>query len=258
MDGRWVLVDPHGHPFFSAGMELVGYRQGSFATRVTGREFLYEQLPPAGPAWLTPKKDVSFYVANIMKRFGEGWEAKWRDHILARLRDWGFNTIANWSDRDVAIVSGIPYVLPLSGWTTRKTFPFPWDFPDVFGEEFERNAEEAARRQCAPEGRRQPDRMVRGQRASLGAQLLVAEALGRHAAGGSGAVGYQGRTRTTLGRRPGERGAHQGPVGFRLPIPFFLSELTPLSPPWRRVFQMQKTHPPCCYPDCVGLECKRS
>jgi hypothetical protein len=150
MDGRWVLVDPHGHPFFSSGMDLVGYRQGSFATRITGREFLYEQLPPPGPAWLTPEKDVSFYVANIMKRFGEGWEAKWRDHILARLRDWGFNTIANWSERDVAVGSGMPYVLPLSGWTTRKTFPFPWDFPDVFSEEFERNVEEAARRQCAP------------------------------------------------------------------------------------------------------------
>ena len=150
IDGRWHFVDPHGHPFFSAGMDLVGYRQGSFATRVTGREFLFERLPQAGPAWLTEGKDVSFYAANIMERFGASWEQRWTEHILARLRNWGFNTVANWSDKEVATGSGMPYVLPLSGWTTRKTFPFPWDFPDVFSEEFERNVDEAARRQCEP------------------------------------------------------------------------------------------------------------
>lgn len=149
VDGRWVFVDPHGHPFFSAGMDLVGWRQGSFATRVTGREFLFEKLPPAGDAWLAPGRDVSFHVANALKRHGDGWQAKWEKQIIQRLRAWGFNTVANWSDRDLAISSGMPYVLPLSGWTTRKMFPFPWDFPDVFSEEFERNVEEAARRQVA-------------------------------------------------------------------------------------------------------------
>ncbi len=150
IDGRWVLIDPHGHPFFSAGMDLVGYGQGSFATDVTGRKFLFEELPPPGPAWLRPDRDVSFYVANIMRRFGEGWQEKWERHIIARLKDWGFNTIANWSDRDLAVRSGMPYVLPLSGWTTRKMFPFPYDFPDVFAREFEDNVDAAAKRQCEP------------------------------------------------------------------------------------------------------------
>ena len=70
--------------------------------------------------------------------------------IVARLKAWGFNTIANWSDRELAAGSGMPYVLPLSGWTTRKTFPFPYDFPDVFSHEFEANVDAAARRQCEP------------------------------------------------------------------------------------------------------------
>ncbi len=148
--GRWVLVDPHGHPFYSAGMDLVGYQQGSYATTVTGREFLFEQLPPPGPAWLTAGKDVSFYVANIMKRYGPNWQREWTQAIVARLKNWGFNTIANWSDRDVAIGSGMPYVLPLQGWTTRKVFPFPWDFPDIFSEEFARNVDRAAQAQCSP------------------------------------------------------------------------------------------------------------
>jgi hypothetical protein len=148
-DGRWMFVDPHGHPFFSTGMDLVGYKQGSFGTTVTGREFLFEQLPPAGPAWLRPGRDVSFYTANIMRRFGDGWEKKWQDHIVARLKNWGFNTVANWSDYDVATTAGMPYVLPLSGWVTKKMFPFPWDFPDVFSREFEDNVDQAAKRQVA-------------------------------------------------------------------------------------------------------------
>jgi catechol 2,3-dioxygenase-like lactoylglutathione lyase family enzyme len=150
IDGRWVFIDPHGHPFYSSGMDLVGYRQGSFATTVTGRESLFAELPPPGPAWLTPGRNVSFYVANIMERHGQDWDKVWSSRIIARLRSWGFNTIANWSDREVAIGSGMPYVLPLSGWTTQKMFPFPWDFPDVFSDEFARNVDEAARRQCAP------------------------------------------------------------------------------------------------------------
>jgi len=147
---RWVFVDPHGHPFFSTGIDLVGYKQGSFGTDVTRREFLFEQLPEPGPAWLKPGKDVSFYTANIMRRFGEGWEKKWQDHIVARLKNWGFNTVANWSDYDVATTSGMPYVIPLQGWTTKKTFPFPWNFPDVFSQEFRDNVDAAASRQLTP------------------------------------------------------------------------------------------------------------
>ncbi|MBK5292297.1 MAG: VOC family protein [Acidobacteriia bacterium] len=150
IDGRWYFVDPHGHPFYSAGMDLVNLTQGSFATRVTGREFLYEQLPPPGAAWLSPGKDVSFHLENVMMRYGDDWLRRWPEDIVKRLKNWGFNTIANWADTDLATSSGMPYVLPLSGWTTKKTFPFPWDFPDVFSAEFERNVDEAARKQCAP------------------------------------------------------------------------------------------------------------
>ncbi len=146
-------------------MDLVGYRQGSFGTTVTGREPLFAELPPPGPAWLTPGRDVSFYVANIMERHGRTvGRASGASRIVARLRAWGFNTIANWSDREVAVGSGMPYVLPLSGWTTKKTFPFPWDFPDVFSEEF---AAKCRRGRPAPmrtsQGRSKPHRLVHRQ-----------------------------------------------------------------------------------------------
>ncbi len=150
MEGKWILVDPHGHPFFSAGMDLVGYDPSSFATDISGREYLFEKLPAAGPAWLSPGRIVSYYVANVMKRFGEGWQEKWADHIVGRLKNWGFNTIGNWSNPNLAIRSKMPYVLPLQGWTTKKEFPFPYDFPDVFSAEFENKVDAAAREQVTP------------------------------------------------------------------------------------------------------------
>ncbi|MBI5084519.1 MAG: hypothetical protein HZB13_07975, partial [Acidobacteria bacterium] len=147
--GRWHLVDPHGHLFYSTGMDVVNARQASYATRATGREFLFERLPETGPAWLAPGEVVSFYLANVIQRHGPEWEQGWASSIVARLRNWGFNTIANWADEKLAATSGLPYTLPLAGWTTRKTFPFPWDFPDVFSAEFEQNVDAAARKQVA-------------------------------------------------------------------------------------------------------------
>ena len=64
--------------------------------------------------------------------------------LVAELKRLGFNTVANWSDYDVATTSGMPYVIPLQGWTTKKMFPFPWDFPDVFSQEFRGNVDAAA------------------------------------------------------------------------------------------------------------------
>lgn len=149
VEERWVFIDPHGHPFFSTGMNLVGHSQGSFATGVSGREYLFEKLPGPGPAWLRPFKEVSFYVSNVMRRFGVGWQQEWEDHILQRLKSWGFNTIGNWSDAKLAARSQMAYVLPLDGWTTKKVFPFPFDFPDIFSREFEENADRYAQEQCA-------------------------------------------------------------------------------------------------------------
>jgi hypothetical protein len=148
VEGKWVFVDPHGHPFYSTGMDLVGH-DGSFATDISGRSYLFQKLPPRGPAWLTADKVVSFYVANVVQRFGEGWEGKWSANTLARLRNWGFNTVGNWSDKELATSSKMPYVLPLYGWTTKKTFSYPFNFPDVFSEEFAANVDAAAREQCA-------------------------------------------------------------------------------------------------------------
>jgi hypothetical protein len=144
---KWVFIDPHGHPFYSAGMDIVGVADPSFATETNGRGYLFEELPPPGPAWLTPGKVVSFYVANLIRRYGDNWQTLGLDHLADRLRDWGFNTLGNWSNKEFASKSQMPYVLPLFGWYTKKILPYPYGLPDVFSDEFQKNVDEAARKE---------------------------------------------------------------------------------------------------------------
>jgi len=146
---RWALIDPHGHPFYSDGIDIVAVADTSFATDITNREYLYEELPAAGPAWMTPNKVVSFYAANVMRRYGANWEAQGAQHAVDRLRNWGFNTMGNWSNRELAANSRMPYVMPLYGWYTKKIFSYPYGLPDMFSEEFKANVDEAARKQCS-------------------------------------------------------------------------------------------------------------
>lgn len=144
---KWVFIDPHGHPFYSAGMDIVGVADSSFATETNGREYLFEDLPSAAPAWLTPGKVVSFYAANLVRRYGDNWQALGLEHMAERLRDWGFNTLGNWSNKEFASKSQMPYVLPLFGWYTKKILPHPYGLPDVFSDEFQKNVDEAARKE---------------------------------------------------------------------------------------------------------------
>lgn len=61
-----------------------------------------------------------------------------------RLRQWGFNTIGNWSDDGFIKGSELPYVYPLSDFPATEQTIFR-DFPDVFSREYEQNAEEFAK-----------------------------------------------------------------------------------------------------------------
>ncbi len=151
LGNRWALVDPHGHPFYSAGIDILNVADTSFATSVANREYLYEELPPPGPAWLDDHdhKVVSFYVANLIRRYGEDWRERGNQHMVERYHNWGFNTIGNWSDKDFASHSGMPYVLPLYGWSTKKYFSYPYGLPDVYSEEFKKNVDAAAREQVS-------------------------------------------------------------------------------------------------------------
>ena len=143
-DDRWWLVDPLGHPFFSVGLDCVHPGEGS---RVDTIEKLFQWLPSPGKekyakAWSEhdEQKVFDFTIANLIRAFGEQWKEKWTALTRSRIIDWGFNTVANWSDPEFYRYARIPYVLPLANFPTTKTRIFE-DFPDVFSPEYQENAD---------------------------------------------------------------------------------------------------------------------
>ncbi|MBN2308316.1 MAG: beta-galactosidase [Candidatus Hydrogenedentes bacterium] len=99
VDGKWWLVTPKGHLFFSVGMNCV--RTGD-STRVAGREHWFAWVPESA-------ENVSFHRENLARKIGGDWRDPWRDLVYARLKSWGYNTIGNWSDRAIIDASPIPH-----------------------------------------------------------------------------------------------------------------------------------------------------
>lgn len=139
---RWWFVDPDGYALFSAGMDCI---QPYDHMRVSGMEHLIPRLPDRDgefrDAW--SPNGFSFSIANLIRAFGENWLEPWMELTEHRLKEWGFNTIGNWSLPDFIRSSRLPYVYPMANFPgTDKTIYR--DFPDVFSPEYERKAEEFA------------------------------------------------------------------------------------------------------------------
>ena len=152
-DGRWNLVTPQGHPFYSLGLNAVTASDSQ--TYVAGREWMFSALPnkdePLHAYYGTSDHNsgngasrgrafdagrwYNFYGANLQRIYGppcttgkavEGAEVvtpcapeafdaqRWQTHTLDRLQAWGFNTIGNWSDPALGDSKRVPYTLPLS------------------------------------------------------------------------------------------------------------------------------------------------
>lgn len=146
IDGKWWFVDPDGHLFLSAGCDVMNPES---TTPVAGREEFFKELPPAqlAPQRLFASGAASFFTWNLERRFGTEWREAWRTFTFRRMDAWGLNTIGNWSDRGLWDAAKKPYAMPLAGWRTKVSW---LGLPDVYADEFESNADAAAREQCAP------------------------------------------------------------------------------------------------------------
>ena len=70
------------------------------------------------------QKAFNYLAANFIRAFGkQDWYARWAEITLAELRRLGFNTVANWSDWQIASQSGTALCPPACLTSTR---PFPW------------------------------------------------------------------------------------------------------------------------------------
>jgi hypothetical protein len=138
VDGRWWLVDPEGYLFYSVGMDCVRYRS---STRVSGREKLFAKLPPESG------ERTDFYRANIELRYQDDFVQDWKQMQSKRLRSWGFNTVANWSDPATWKDPSVPFVINLNIGRSGKN----WHrFPDVYSAEFQETIVREAAEQCSP------------------------------------------------------------------------------------------------------------
>ena len=139
-NGRWLLADPDGYAFFSTGLDCVSIDGDA---NLEGIRSLAGELDPASAGWL--HKDLfSWHRHNLWRVFGDGYVDKWREMTVRRMRKWGFNTVACWSDIDFAERYDIPHVTILNGYPKTENYIFR-DFPDTLSPEFAENAKVWAR-----------------------------------------------------------------------------------------------------------------
>ncbi len=149
---RWWLVDPDGCAFFSAGMDCVRVDTESACRGLSkalawmpDAEGPYRAIYDRGPG-LEHKAHhpvmINYLAANFIRAFGpKEWHSRWGDIALAELRRMGFNTVANWSEWDIASRARFPYVRHLRLSYARTPFVYR-DFPDVFNPGFVKDAGE--------------------------------------------------------------------------------------------------------------------
>lgn len=164
-DGRWFLVSPEGHPFYSLGVNAVTAEQS--ATYVEGREAMFADLPQEGNALTAyfgtsdSRSDTGanqgrafasgrwfdFYKANLQRSYGQVDPAAWRALSQDRLQAWGFNTLGNWSEPAFGGDSRMPFSIPLSirgDYATISTGVDWWGaMPDPFDPRFAMATERA-------------------------------------------------------------------------------------------------------------------
>ncbi len=137
---RWWLVDPDGYAFWSMGVDCVRSQISSYLNTI---ESSYSWLPERdgpfaealteGAAPHDRLRFVDFLRVNLIRAFGADWHAQWAKLALAELRRMGFNTMANWSEWQVARAARVPYVRPLVPKQGFESMPMVFrDFPDVF------------------------------------------------------------------------------------------------------------------------------
>jgi hypothetical protein len=166
-DGRWQLVTPDGHAFFSLGVNVVDDDGGR--TIIEGREFMFRDLPRDSGRWAPfygssgktggdqtastgiayhQGKWFDYYSANLFLADGRHWRQAWRTRTIERLDDWGFNTLGNWSDDALSQMHRMAYTRSVNIAGVFGNVSSGYDYwgrmPDPFDPRFAQAADAAA------------------------------------------------------------------------------------------------------------------
>jgi hypothetical protein len=149
--GKWWLVDPEGRLFFSHGIDCVRMFD---TTPIEERTNWFADFPGNQPEFAAFRSRsyalkghyagrspecFSFVGANLLRKYGSDWQQSYPPLIHRRLRSWGVNTIANWSDARTSRLRQTPYTDSLSSGRARliEGSEGYWSkFPDVFDPSF--------------------------------------------------------------------------------------------------------------------------
>ncbi|MCH2178060.1 MAG: sulfatase-like hydrolase/transferase [Mariniblastus sp.] len=132
-EGKWWLIDPDGHLFFSVGVCSAGFDSRTKVTPERRQANFFEWLPE----WKDPlhqigiprrgKAEVNFAAMNYRRALGENWNSEARAGIHDRLRNWGINTLGTWADQSLQQDGRTPYTLIASmWWQSERHFPSPF------------------------------------------------------------------------------------------------------------------------------------
>jgi len=151
-EGKWWLVDPKGKLFWSHGIDCVNAWDN---TPVTDREKWFADYPGSQPEFAEflstagrvlhgdyagrQPQCFDFAAANLKRKYGDDWKTAHADLAHRRLRSWGLNTIANWSDASIYLMHRTPYCVAIhfGGKPLQGSEGYWGQFRDVFDPSFE-------------------------------------------------------------------------------------------------------------------------
>ena len=151
LNGKWWLVDPDGHLFFSHGIDTVMQldttpidERGDWFADFPGTKPEFDRFLTSRHAWTGHYAGrrlgcFSFAGANLARKYGLKWETVYPEVVHRRLRSWGLNTLAAFSDKSAYQLRLTPYTdLIVSGSAKRiEGWANLWGkFPDVFDPSF--------------------------------------------------------------------------------------------------------------------------
>jgi hypothetical protein len=149
-NGFWWLITPGGDPCFYTGVATAPALYWDM-TPVTGREFLFEELPPRDADPFVWARDVwggepqvdyaALHTPVLMRRYGAGWQSVSGDLLMRRLRTWGFTGLGKWSE-----ATGDLPITPVLYYTAPRLV----DHPDVFDPAVQALIRESLRAQIEP------------------------------------------------------------------------------------------------------------
>lgn len=127
---KWWLIDPEGRLFWSNGIDCIN---SNGETLIKGRESYFSGIPRYDNAsrqfYSTDGNGFDFRAYNLYRKYGKSWKSDFAKRIHLRLRNWGINTIGNWSDPAIFSMNKTPYVVSVSSRQTGKIVdPFVTNF----------------------------------------------------------------------------------------------------------------------------------